>query len=111
MPDLWNDDEAKAFVDEFGTAGEAVALRVYTSRLLGRDPSLVLHGGGNTSVKTTARDLLGRDVDVLCVKGSGWDLVDIEPPGLPAVRLEQLRELRQLDALSDEDMVNAVRGA
>jgi len=111
MPDLWNDDEAKAFVDRFGAAGEAVALRVYTSRLLGRDPTLVLHGGGNTSVKSTAKDLLGRDVEVLCVKGSGWDLVDIEPPGLPAVRLEALRELRQLDALSDEDMVNAVRGA
>ncbi|MFN3241344.1 MAG: bifunctional aldolase/short-chain dehydrogenase [Planctomycetota bacterium] len=111
MPDLWNDDEAKAFVDRFAAAGETVAQRVYTSRLLGRDPTLVLHGGGNTSVKTTAKDLLGRDVEVLCVKGSGWDLVDIEPPGLPAVRLQALRELRQLEELSDEDMVNAVRGA
>lgn len=111
MPDLWKDDEAQAFVDRFAGAGETLALRVYTSRLLGRDPTLVLHGGGNTSVKTTKKDLLGRDVEVLCVKGSGWDLVDIEPPGLPAVRLQSLRELRQLDALSDEDMVNAVRGA
>ena len=111
MPDLWSDDEAAAFVREFASAGEAVALRVYTSRLLGRDRSLVLHGGGNTSVKTTQRDLLGREVEVLCVKGSGWDLVDIEPPGLPAVRLQALRELRALDALSDQDMVDAVRGA
>jgi rhamnose utilization protein RhaD (predicted bifunctional aldolase and dehydrogenase)/NAD(P)-dependent dehydrogenase (short-subunit alcohol dehydrogenase family) len=111
MPDLWSDDEAAAFVERFGDAGEAVALRVYTSRLLGRDPSLVLHGGGNTSVKTTCRDLLGREVEVLCVKGSGWDLADIEPPGLPAVRLAALRELRSLDALADQDMVNAVRGA
>ncbi|MGC6488252.1 MAG: bifunctional aldolase/short-chain dehydrogenase [Planctomycetota bacterium] len=111
MPDRWNEDEAQAFVAEFAGAGEAVALRVYSSRLLGRDPSLVLHGGGNTSVKTRRRDLLGREVEVLCVKGSGWDLADIEPPGLPAVRLEALRELRELDELSDEDMVDAVRGA
>ena len=111
MRNLWSEEEARAFVAEFGAAGEAVALRVYTSRLLGRSASLVLHGGGNTSVKTVRQDLLGRDVEVLCVKGSGWDLVDIEPPGLPAVRLAALRELRSLEALSDEDMVNAVRGA
>lgn len=111
MPDLWDDQAARAFVAEFGDAGEDVALRVYTSRLLGRDPALVLHGGGNTSVKTTQRDLIGRSVEVLCVKGSGWDLAAIEPPGLPAVRLDALRELRQLESLADEDMVNAVRGA
>ena len=96
MPDLWDDEAARAFVAEFGDAGEDLALRVYTSRLLGRDPALVLHGGGNTSVKTTQRDLIGRSVEVLCVKGSGWDLAAIEPPGLPAVRLDALRELRQL---------------
>ena len=111
MANLWNDDEAKRFAEQFAAAGEAVAARVYTSRLLGRDPTLVLHGGGNTSVKTTCQDMLGRTIEVLCVKGSGWDLVDIEPPGLPAVRLEALRELQQLDQLSDADMVNVVRGA
>ncbi|HEB53382.1 MAG TPA: bifunctional aldolase/short-chain dehydrogenase, partial [bacterium] len=109
--DLYDPEQARAYVQRFGDAGEDVALRVYTSRLLGRDRSLVLHGGGNTSVKTVRRDLLGRDVSVLCVKGSGWDLADIEPPGLPAVRLDVLRELRQLDTLSDRDMVSAVRGA
>ena len=87
-----------------------VALRVYTTRLLGGDPRLVIHGGGNTSVKTRMRDLTGRELDVLCVKGSGWDMGDIEPPGLPAVRLEPLRELAALESLSDEDMVNAQRG-
>jgi rhamnose utilization protein RhaD (predicted bifunctional aldolase and dehydrogenase)/NAD(P)-dependent dehydrogenase (short-subunit alcohol dehydrogenase family) len=111
MKNLWSDDEAQRFAEQFATAGAAVAARVYSSRLLGRDPALVLHGGGNTSVKTTCQDLLGRAVDVLCVKGSGWDLVDIEPPGLPAVRLDALRELQQLEQLGDEDMVNAVRGA
>ena len=90
---------------------EDLALRVYTSRLLGRDPLLVLHGGGNTSVKTTVTDLLGEDVQVLCVKGSGWDMADIEPPGLPAVRMEPLLKLRSLKVLSDEDMVRFQRGA
>jgi rhamnose utilization protein RhaD (predicted bifunctional aldolase and dehydrogenase)/NAD(P)-dependent dehydrogenase (short-subunit alcohol dehydrogenase family) len=111
MVDLWNDAEARDFCERYQDAGSDLALRVYTSRLLGRDPRLVLHGGGNTSVKTRQRDLFGREVEVLCVKGSGWDLVDIEPPGLPAVRLDVLRELRQLKDLSDDDMVNAVRGA
>ena len=86
-----------------------LALRVYTTRLLGGDPALVLHGGGNTSVKTKAKDLLGDEVDVICVKGSGWDMGDIEPPGLPAVKLAPLRRLLALDKLSDEDMVNYQR--
>jgi len=70
---------------------------------------MVLHGGGNTSVKTTIKDQLGEDVDVICIKGSGWDMGVIEPAGLPAVRLEPLRKLRKLDVLSDEDMVNYQR--
>jgi rhamnose utilization protein RhaD (predicted bifunctional aldolase and dehydrogenase) len=92
---LWNDEDAKAMVDHYAKGGTTsdVALRVYTSRLLGGDPSLVLHGGGNTSVKTTLPDLMGEDCEVICVKGSGWDLVDIEPAGLPALRLGPLRGL------------------
>ena len=89
--------------------GEDLALRVYTTRLLGGDPRLVLHGGGNTSVKTQVKDLLGDTVDVICMKGSGWDMGNIEPAGLPAVRLAPLRRLRALDKLSDEDMVNFQR--
>jgi rhamnose utilization protein RhaD (predicted bifunctional aldolase and dehydrogenase)/NAD(P)-dependent dehydrogenase (short-subunit alcohol dehydrogenase family) len=88
---------------------EDVALRVYTSRLLGCEPALVQHGGGNTSVKTVAKDAIGEDVAVICVKGSGWDLERIEPAGLPAVRLEPLRRLDALNALRDEDMVNLQR--
>ena len=112
MDSLWIDSEAQAAIENFGRlgAGEDVALRVYTTRLLGGDPRLVLHGGGNTSVKTMMTDLAGDAVEVLCVKGSGRDMADIEPPGLPAVRLEPLRRLRALDSLSDEDMVNAQRG-
>ncbi|MCB9877328.1 MAG: bifunctional aldolase/short-chain dehydrogenase [Planctomycetes bacterium] len=107
----WSDEAAAACVAECREHGEALGLRVYTSRLLGQDPALVLHGGGNTSVKTLARDVLGRDVEVLCVKGSGSDLASVGPRGLPAVRLAQLRELRQLESLSDRQMVDAVRGA
>src|SRR5580693_1889442 len=90
-------------------ASELVALRTYTARLLGREPALVVHGGGNTSVKATATTLLGETIDVIHVKGSGWDLATIEPEGHPAVRLEPLRRLRGLDAMTDEAMVNELR--
>jgi len=111
MKSRWSDSEAKDFVARYAAKGvnEDLALRVYTTRLLGSDPKLVLHGGGNTSVKTKARDLLGDAVDVICVKGSGWDMGAIEPAGLPAVRLAPLRRLRALEKLSDEDMVNYQR--
>ena len=111
MRSLWSDDAAEAMVAQYGDKGIArdVALRVYTSRLLGGDPRLVLHGGGNTSVKTELPDLLDEPVEVLCVKGSGWDMAALEPAGLPAVRLEPLLRARRLDALSDVDMVNLPR--
>jgi rhamnulose-1-phosphate aldolase/alcohol dehydrogenase len=86
-----------------------LAQRTYTARLLGQDPSLVLHGGGNTSVKGRASLLLGEEIDVIFVKGSGWDLATIEPPGHPAVRLEPLRRLRALGSMTDEAMVNELR--
>jgi rhamnose utilization protein RhaD (predicted bifunctional aldolase and dehydrogenase)/NAD(P)-dependent dehydrogenase (short-subunit alcohol dehydrogenase family) len=111
MQSRWSDSEAQDFVERYAAQGVSrdLALRTYTTRLLGSDPRLVLHGGGNTSVKTTAKDQLGEDVDVLCVKGSGWDMGNIEPQGLPAVRLAELRRLRRLNTLSDEDMVNFQR--
>jgi rhamnulose-1-phosphate aldolase/alcohol dehydrogenase len=107
----WSESEAKEFIERYAARGlaEDLALRVYTTRLLGSDPKLVLHGGGNTSVKTMARDLLGDEVEVICVKGSGWDMAAIEPAGLPAVRLAPLRRLRPLEKLTDEDMVNFQR--
>jgi rhamnose utilization protein RhaD (predicted bifunctional aldolase and dehydrogenase)/NAD(P)-dependent dehydrogenase (short-subunit alcohol dehydrogenase family) len=111
MQNLWSDSDAKAAIAQHAGKGigEDLALRVYTTRLLGGEPRLVLHGGGNTSVKTKVADITGASVDVLCVKGSGWDMGTIEAPGLPAVRLEPLRELVGLQALSDEDMVNVQR--
>ncbi|MCC6671911.1 MAG: bifunctional aldolase/short-chain dehydrogenase [Planctomycetes bacterium] len=107
---LWNDTDAQACIERYArTCSAELALRVYTSRLIGREPGLVLHGGGNTSVKTTLRDALGEELEVLCVKGSGSDLAEVEPAGLPAVELAPLVRLRALDRLSDEEMVNQVR--
>src|SRR4029077_6342055 len=84
-------------------------LRTYTSRLIGQDHNLVLHGGGNTSVKTVQYLPTGEAVRVLCVKGSGWDLDTIEPQGHPAVKMDALEPLRSLAVLSDEAMVNLLR--
>jgi rhamnose utilization protein RhaD (predicted bifunctional aldolase and dehydrogenase)/NAD(P)-dependent dehydrogenase (short-subunit alcohol dehydrogenase family) len=111
MENLWSDRDAEAMVAHYVGAGVSpdLALRVYTSRLLGGEKRLVLHGGGNTSVKTVLPDLADDPVEVLCVKGSGWDMGNIEPPGLPAVRLAPIRRLRDRDALSDEDMVRLQR--
>jgi rhamnulose-1-phosphate aldolase/alcohol dehydrogenase len=111
MQSRWNASEAQKFVADYAPRGvnADLAVRTYTTRLLGSDQRMVLHGGGNTSVKTRVKDQLGEDVDVICIKGSGWDMGVIEPAGLPAVRLEPLRKLRKLDTLSDEDMVNFQR--
>lgn len=99
---LWSDEDAARF------AGD-LAQRVYTSRLLGRDPALVLHGGGNTSVKIREHNLLGEEVDVLYVKGSGWDLATIEAEGFSPILLDHLRRLAALETLSDTAMVNELK--
>jgi rhamnose utilization protein RhaD (predicted bifunctional aldolase and dehydrogenase)/NAD(P)-dependent dehydrogenase (short-subunit alcohol dehydrogenase family) len=111
MKSGWVERDARAIVDRYARQGigSDLALRIYSTRLLGREPKLVLHGGGNTSVKTKLRDLIGEEVEVLCVKGSGGDMAAIEPAGLPAVRLDRLRKLRARSALSDEDMVRIQR--
>ena len=99
MHSHWDDKEAAQFRDDLG-------LRVYTSRLLGRDKTLVLHGGGNTSVKVVQKTLFGENENVLYIKGSGWDLETIEAAGFAPVQLDYLLRLAQLDALSDTEMVN-----
>ena len=102
MNSLWDDKNAAQQPGD-------LAQRVYTSRLLGADKSLVMHGGGNTSVKMTETNLLGEDEDLLYVKGSGWDLATIDAAGLPAVRLAPLRRLRGRPSLDDEEMVRILR--
>ncbi len=103
--------DAEAMIARYageGVAGD-LALRVYTTRLLGQDPKLVLHGGGNTSLKTRLTDLLGEERQVLCVKGSGFDMATIEPSGFAAVRLAALQALRARESLADRDLVRIER--
>ena len=102
MESLWNDAEAAAFQGELGQ-------RVYTSRLLGRESALVLHGGGNTSVKIAGRSLVGDEETILWVKGSGGDLARIDESGFSPVRLDHLLRLARLERLSDPEMVNELR--
>jgi rhamnose utilization protein RhaD (predicted bifunctional aldolase and dehydrogenase)/NAD(P)-dependent dehydrogenase (short-subunit alcohol dehydrogenase family) len=109
MQSRWIDRDAKAALDSTAAQSPDLALRIYTTRLLGGDPALVLHGGGNTSVKTRARDLAGDEVEVLCIKGTGGNMATIEPASMVAVRLEPLRRLRNLDDLSDDDMARVQR--
>jgi rhamnose utilization protein RhaD (predicted bifunctional aldolase and dehydrogenase)/NAD(P)-dependent dehydrogenase (short-subunit alcohol dehydrogenase family) len=110
MKSRWDESDAKAAHDRWApSASPDLALRVYTSRLLGADPSLVLHGGGNTSVKGTAREISGEPVEALHVKGSGWDLSTIEPEGFASCRIEPLLRCLELPALDDESMVRALR--
>ena len=108
MKNNWSKNFANKYIKKYKKLGfsKDLALRVYTTRLLGRNNELVLHGGGNTSVKTTIKDVDGKKYKVLCVKGSGWDMADIEPAGLPAVKLEPLLSLKKKKYLSDEDMVS-----
>src|SRR5947209_12960363 len=104
MQSGWNDRDAATFEGPLGQ-------RVYTSRLLGRDHSLVLHGGGNTSVKILERNIFGEEEDILYVKGSGWDLETIEAPGFAPLRLERVLRLVSLEQLSDQRMVQELRAA
>jgi len=99
MKSLWSDTEAASFSGPLGA-------RVYTSRLLGRDKSLVLHGGGNTSVKLKEKNVLGEEQELLYVKGSGWDLETIESAGFTPLPLDYLRRLTTLEKLSDPQMVS-----
>ena len=103
MKSLWNDEAAAAFGDD------DLAMRVYSSRLLGLDENLVMHGGGNTSVKATTEDFFGRTLRVLYVKGSGWDLKTIEKAGFPAIKLQDTQMLAELETLSDPDMTQQLR--
>lgn len=105
MKNLWNDREAKRFLQD------PLALRVYTSRLLGRDTGLVMHGGGNTSVKATVPDFFGIEHEVLFIKGSGWDLASIEAGGFAAVKMEALLRMAAIKELTDLDMVREQRAA
>ncbi|HET7144661.1 MAG TPA: class II aldolase/adducin family protein, partial [Anaerolineales bacterium] len=102
MQNQWNDQDAARFTSP-------LEQRVYTSRLQGADPSLVLHGGGNTSVKVVEKDLFGKDETILYVKGSGWDLATIETAGFAPCRLDHLLKLATLEQLSDTNMARELQ--
>ena len=106
MKSQWNDSAARQMVEAYAATGvgQDIALRVYTTRLLGRDPLLVLHGGGNTSVKTKGTDDLGQEHEVIAVKGSGADMADIEPCGPADGEARTAADsCARSTALSDED--------
>ena len=105
MKSLWSDEDAAQRLAE----GGELALRVYTSRLLGQNPDLVLHGGGNTSLKGLSVTVFGESVETLYVKGSGWDLKTIEAAGFPPVDLNYLQRLGKLNELSDTQMMRELR--
>jgi rhamnose utilization protein RhaD (predicted bifunctional aldolase and dehydrogenase)/NAD(P)-dependent dehydrogenase (short-subunit alcohol dehydrogenase family) len=109
MKNLFDEREAKEFVKKYPSLSEALALRLYTSRLIGKDPSLVLHGGGNTSVKLKIKNILREERDVLYVKGSGADLAALGPEGLVGLELQELQKLKSLEGLSDEEMENQLK--
>ncbi len=110
MQSRWSDEEAARCVERWAQrCGEDLALRTYASRLLGADDELVLHGGGNTSVKSTHTDLLGETIPAIFVKASGHDLATIEPEGHPGLDLGYLRRLRALPELDDAAMANQLR--
>ena len=105
MKSFWKDHDADPH------QGDLLALRVYSSRLIGQDPNLVLHGGGNTSVKAPFVDIFGETHEAIYIKGSGWDLATIEAGGFAPVRIDALIKMSRLESLSDSDMVSTQRAA
>ena len=86
-----------------------LALRIYTTHLLGGEKKLVLHGGGNTSVKANYTDIFGEDKKVIYVKGSGWDMSNLTHEGMPGLNIEPLLKTLLLKELDDTNMVNHLR--
>ena len=105
MQNRWDSSRAAECGDDL------LAQRVYSSQLLGQEPDLVLHGGGNTSVKIGDTDFYGDPVDLIYVKGSGWDLETIQKKGFAPVRMSALLKMAEMDELSDPDMVLQQRAA
>jgi rhamnulose-1-phosphate aldolase/alcohol dehydrogenase len=97
MRNLWSERDTQAMSD--------LDKLVYMSRLIGANPSLVVWGGGNTSVKVMEQDVAGRDIRVMRIKGSGSDLKTIEHRHFPRLRLDDVVPLFDRDAMSDEAMV------
>ena len=102
MISLWSDNQFKSLENDLidKEIHDDLIERIYTTRLLGQDSNLVLHGGGNTSLKTKDKDVTGKIHDVLRIKGSGWDMSDIQPAGLPSVKLDPLLKLKNIKSIT-----------
>ena len=111
MENLWNYKTSIKYVSEYKkkNINEDLALRIYTTHLLGQNPKLVLHGGGNSSVKSKSKNIYGEKVDVIYVKGSGWDMSNLNEKGMPGLYLDPLLKTVNLSKLPDEQMVNLLR--
>ena len=104
MKSAYNKVDAEKIIKKYSNISQELALRLYTSKLLGSNPNLVLHGGGNTSIKLKQKNILGEEQDVLFVKASGADLANMTPEGFVALDLSFLRKRHTLDSLEDEEM-------
>ena len=111
MKSKYSDNEAKKYISNYAKRGVSkdLALRIYTTQLLGNDPTVVLHGGGNTSVKSSIKTLLGNQEEIIYVKGSGKDMGNIEEDGFPALEMKNLLNMQSLKVLDDFQMVNYQR--
>jgi rhamnulose-1-phosphate aldolase/alcohol dehydrogenase len=98
MRSRWNDSETRGLSD--------LDLLVYASRLVGAETSLVVWGGGNTSIKRSERDHRGREIPVLRVKGSGSDLKSIQGKDFPGVRMDDILALLDREDMGDQEMVS-----
>ncbi|MDT8446836.1 MAG: bifunctional aldolase/short-chain dehydrogenase [bacterium] len=109
MLNLWSDAEAKELAQQYPELSASLVERLYASRLLGREASLILHGGGNSSIKAKGQNIFGESIDCLYVKASGFDMAQLTPQGLPALELEGLLKLKTLSSMDDLTMTNQVR--
>ena len=111
MKNNWNPKESIRYINEYKKKkiDKNLALRIYSTHLLGREKNLVLHGGGNTSLKGYLRNISGKIIDVIYVKGSGWDMSNLNENGMPCLELKPLLEVEKLKKLDDKNMVNYLR--
>ncbi len=110
MNNRWSDEKAAQYIEKYGGRwGEDLALGLYVASLIGTEDGLVLHGGGNSSVKTAFTNLLGEQIEAIYVKASGYNMAHIALDGYTGLDLEYLKKLRALSEISDEDMANEFR--
>jgi len=111
MKNLWNKKIAEKYIKEYSKKkiSKNLALRIYTTHLLGSEKKLVLHGGGNTSLKEHQKDIFNKTINVMHVKGSGWDMSNLTEEGMPTVFLDPLKNTLELNKMTDKKMVNFLR--